>query len=63
MDVAVLPGGHLLKRVSGGGRGAPTIFRSHFRSFFHFKSHFLTFVHSRSHFLTFVHSRSHFFPL
>ena len=47
MDVVVLPGGHLLKRVSGGG--GPAIFGSHFLSFFHSRSHYLTFVRSMSH--------------
>ena len=43
MDVAVLPGGHLLKLVSA-------IFGPIFDVFLQFKSHFLTFVRSGSHF-------------
>ena len=46
MDVAVLPGGHLLKRASGLRQFLGPIFEV----FFHVKSHFLTFFRSRSHF-------------
>ena len=48
MDVAMLPGGHLLKRVSWGG-GGQTLFKSHFSKIFvHSKSHFRTFIRYHS---------------